>query len=56
VCAVMKRYGQVDLIEELNGDQIHRLENVLTLTISLHYFFDKLDIWLEATVSDVAFE
>jgi len=32
---------------ELNGPLIHRLENVLTMDLGLHYFFDRLEIWLE---------
>ena len=33
--------------KELNGSEIHRLENVLTLSLSVHDLFDTLRLWLE---------
>ncbi len=54
VWAVLKRFGGVDVVEELNGNQVHRLGNILTLSVNLHYFFDTLHLWLEATVSGIA--
>ena len=38
------------MFQELNGSKIHRLENVITLVGSLHDAFDRLEIWLTATV------
>jgi len=35
------------ITEELNGPNIHRLENILTMGIDLHTRFDSLLIWLE---------
>jgi hypothetical protein len=35
----------------LNGSKIHRLENVMTLDMTMHSFFDSLDLYLEKTVS-----
>ena len=32
---------------ELNGNNIHRLENILTLSTELHAYFDDLYIWLK---------
>ncbi len=37
-------------MNELDGARIHRLENILTLSPSLHDFFDQLALWLEAVV------
>jgi hypothetical protein len=45
--AVLARFGQIDALEELNGDNMHRLENVLTLNSDTHTLFDTLKIWLE---------
>jgi hypothetical protein len=47
----MERFGQVNGFLELNGAKIHRLENVMTMTLDLHASFDALEIWLEARVS-----
>ena len=48
--AVMMRMGGVLGYDELNGEKIHRLENVMTLRTDLHGMFDTLLLWLEATV------
>ncbi|KIO25599.1 hypothetical protein M407DRAFT_75508 [Tulasnella calospora MUT 4182] len=48
--AVVERFGQVNMItESLNGPNIHRVENVLTMVHSAHDLFDKLQLWFEAT-------
>lgn len=48
--AVVERFGQVNVItESLNGPDIHRVENVLTMCFSAHDLFDKLELWFEAT-------
>ena len=52
VWAVMERFGQVLGVEELNGPQIHRIENVMTMSVNFHLAFDSLRIWFEATVSN----
>ena len=49
--AVMERFGQVNGFLELNGPDIHRLENVMTMQPDVHAFFDRLALWLEATVN-----
>ncbi|KZP22999.1 hypothetical protein FIBSPDRAFT_823867 [Athelia psychrophila] len=49
VWTIMERFGQVLGVDELNGPQIHRLENVMTMDVSFHQWFDSLVIWLEAT-------
>jgi hypothetical protein len=49
--AVMSRMGNFDVLEELNGTKVHRLENILTLQLDVHQFFDGLVLWFEPTVS-----
>ena len=49
--AVMMRMGGVLGHDELNGEKIHRLENVMTMRTDLHSLFDGLMLWFEATVS-----
>jgi len=49
----MERFGQVLGVEELNGADIHRLENIMTMDGTLHTLFDSLGIWLEETVSSI---
>lgn len=34
-------------MDDLNGAKIHRLENVLTLDLGVHSYFDALKIWFE---------
>ena len=47
---MMDRFGYKKILEELNGLNIHRLENILTLDINVHTGFDALEIWFESTV------
>jgi len=51
VWAVMERFGSRQTLIELNGSEIHRLENILTLDPSVHTLFDKLQLWLEHVAS-----
>ena len=46
----MSRFGQVDCLQELDGKNVHRLENVLTMDIILRGLFDRLYLWLDPTV------
>jgi HNH endonuclease len=46
--SVMERFGQRGFRDELDGPNIHRLSNILTLNANLHALFDKLALWLEA--------
>ena len=46
----MDRFGYRRIPEDLNGHNIHRLENVLTLESSAHEAFDRLGLWFESTV------
>ena len=34
--------GSIDIIAELNGDDVHRLENVMTMGVGLFALFDSL--------------
>jgi len=47
--AVMHCFGYEELLDELNGSKVHRLENVMTLVPGFHMDFDRLDIWFIAT-------
>jgi len=47
--AVMSRFGHEELPAELNGSNIHRLENVMTLVLPFHVDFDQLMVWFVAT-------
>lgn len=50
VWTIMERYGDVLVPDELNGSDIHRLENIITMETAKHDLFDTLQLWLEATV------
>ncbi|KAG8938888.1 hypothetical protein FRC04_007344 [Tulasnella sp. 424] len=48
--AVVQRFGQVNVItESLNGPNIHRVENALTMCQIVRELFDRLELWFEAT-------
>ena len=47
VWAVLERFGNKKVFEELNGSGIHRLQNILTLNPIVHHLFDTLRLWLE---------
>ncbi|KAI5995279.1 hypothetical protein F5J12DRAFT_896501 [Pisolithus orientalis] len=49
VWAVLDCLGYQHLREELNGSNIHRLENVMTMDLTTHLLFDSLWIWLSET-------
>lgn len=50
VWAVMARFGRVNGLTELNGNRIHRLEDIITMDASHHTHSNVLFIWLEAAV------
>ena len=54
--AVMDRFGYRQIPFDLNGNNIHCLENVLTLDIGIHSLFDELKLWFEPTVSNWLFD
>ncbi|KAG8897549.1 hypothetical protein FRB99_008067 [Tulasnella sp. 403] len=46
--AAIERFGSVDVIlEGLDGPGIHRLDNIMTLSIHVHDVFDSLGLWFE---------
>lgn len=44
----MESFGNIHVLNELNGDKINRLENILTLRSEFHFAFDCLALWFEA--------
>ena len=51
----MARFGYQDIIDNFNGDKIHRLDDILTLDHNIHDLFHRLKIWFERTVSILLF-
>lgn len=47
VWAVLERFGYTTLSEELDGKNIHRLDNILILDPVAHDHFDHLELWFE---------
>lgn len=47
VWKIFEHFGRGDILHELKGPLVHRLENILSLCADLHDPFDTLDIWLE---------
>ena len=45
--AIMESFGIIDVLAELDGANIHRLSNALTLDGTIHTSFDGLDLWFE---------
>jgi hypothetical protein len=53
--AALSRFGGLeavdpDMFEKLNGANVHKLYNILTLHHDYHVRFDSLKMWLKATV------
>ncbi|KIK91133.1 hypothetical protein PAXRUDRAFT_798891, partial [Paxillus rubicundulus Ve08.2h10] len=51
VWTIMQRFGYECLPSELNGVNIHRLENILTLEVNPHGALDQLMLWFERTTT-----
>jgi HNH endonuclease len=47
VWAIINTFKTIDILGELNGPNIHRLENGFTMDVSLHDSFDDLRLWFE---------
>ena len=47
----MEWMGAIDVVKELNGNGVQRLENIMTLDVGIHMLFDRLNLWFEATVN-----
>jgi len=43
----MESFGIIDVLAELDGANIHRLSNALTLDVGVHAAFDGLKLWFE---------
>ena len=48
--AIVRAFGYTNIQEDLAGQNIHSLANVLTLDHAIHNLFDLLKLWLEPTV------
>ena len=46
-CAGDVSSNPVELHEKLNGNMIHRLENIITLQMGIHRAFDSLMLWFK---------
>ncbi|EAU82257.2 hypothetical protein CC1G_12866 [Coprinopsis cinerea okayama7 len=46
VWTILEEFGYNHILQELNGDHVNRLENVMTLAKDVHSDFDALAIWL----------
>ncbi|KIM35839.1 hypothetical protein M413DRAFT_32196 [Hebeloma cylindrosporum] len=46
---IMEHFGYTSLPSDLNGPNIHRSENVITLGAEVHMRFDDLELWFVAT-------
>ncbi|KAF8349171.1 hypothetical protein F5887DRAFT_1243450, partial [Amanita rubescens] len=47
--AVLSRFCSREIMKELKGHKVHRLENVMTMCYYAHSLFDSLEMWLEPT-------
>jgi hypothetical protein len=52
----MKNFAYEGLLEKLIGDGIHALDNVMTFSHDIHIWFDTLNLWFEAMVSELTFQ
>ncbi|EFI27089.1 hypothetical protein CC1G_15218 [Coprinopsis cinerea okayama7 len=46
VWTVLERFGYGELLDQLNGPGIHRLDNVMALSLEVHEPFESLVFWL----------
>ncbi|KAI6030236.1 hypothetical protein EDC04DRAFT_2898507 [Pisolithus marmoratus] len=47
VWAILSMFTSVNIVEELAGNRIHRLENIMSMQITCHRLFDDLVLWLK---------
>ena len=53
MCNIVHGFSGINALEELDGPNIHRLSNGLTMGVDLHQTFDDLGLWFEVDhVSD----
>lgn len=48
VWSIVNKYGHIDILNELNGQNGNRLSNGLTLTVAVREEFEQLCLWFEA--------
>ncbi|TRM67609.1 hypothetical protein BD626DRAFT_545011 [Schizophyllum amplum] len=44
---ILEYFGQGNLLHELKGPKVHRLENIISMSHDFHDRFDSLSLWLE---------
>ncbi|KAH9072293.1 hypothetical protein EDB83DRAFT_2220311, partial [Lactarius deliciosus] len=49
--AILGCFGYEDLLDKLKGNGIHSLDNVMTLGMEIHHWFNQLKIWFEAVIT-----
>ena len=55
VWTILDQFGYPDLLDELSGTKIHRLDNLMMLTFSIHRMFDAMHLWFEEVKGKVSF-
>ena len=45
--SIIDGFGDIDVLAELDGANMHRLSNGLTLDVNVHLVFDNLELWFE---------
>jgi len=48
VWTILKCFGYEDLPGRLKGAGVHSLDNIMTLQLDIHSWFDQLQVWFEA--------
>jgi hypothetical protein len=51
--AILEHFGYSGISQELNGDRVNQLSNVMTLDILVHDWMDKLSLWFEKATDGV---
>lgn len=51
----MSQFGYPQIRQQLEGDQIHRLENVMTLHPEIHVLFEEMKLCFKAVENQVMF-
>jgi HNH endonuclease len=47
VWAIINNFRSIDILTQLDGENIHSLENGFTMDMGLHGLFDDLHLWFE---------
>ncbi|KAI6018412.1 hypothetical protein EDC04DRAFT_3068534 [Pisolithus marmoratus] len=45
--AMLSMFTDVNILEQLAGNLIHRVENIMMIDVSCHHYFDELSLWLK---------